>query len=115
MLDADLSKVRVLMLTSHVWDTCLLHKLDSKLAAEMIPGSFVIDYSGRLAKSQPDAFETVAKSTHATSWAPDTCFHVFRRREMRLRQNCAQPCVGAAVAFVAVGLAIDRANLCKFV
>ena len=78
MLTADLSQVRVLVLTSHVWDKQLCVRLDAKLAAEMLPGSFVIDYNGRLAESQPRRFTVVASVTVPTSWAGDTELHVFR-------------------------------------
>lgn len=37
MLDADLQRVRILVLTSHVWDAPLLERLDVKLAQEVPP------------------------------------------------------------------------------
>lgn len=37
MLDADLRRVRILVLTSHVWDAPLLQRLDAKLAGEVPP------------------------------------------------------------------------------
>ena len=37
MLDADLRRVRILVLTSHVWDVPLLQRLDAKLAREVPP------------------------------------------------------------------------------
>jgi hypothetical protein len=35
MLAADLRRVRILVLTSHVWDAQLLERLDAKLAEEV--------------------------------------------------------------------------------
>lgn len=37
MLDANLQRVRILVLTSHVWDVPLLERLDAKLAKEVVP------------------------------------------------------------------------------
>jgi hypothetical protein len=81
MLVADLSRVRVLVLTSHVWDKALLEKLDVKLAAEALPGTLVIDYGPRLAATQPHAFEKLTTITLPTSWDSSQPFCVFRRRK----------------------------------
>ncbi len=46
MLAADLRRVRILVLTSHVWDTHLLERLDEKLAKEVPPVCFATKFIG---------------------------------------------------------------------
>eukprot|EP01043_Picozoa_sp_COSAG02_P072864 COSAG02_NODE_13921_length_1330_cov_1.613323_2_plen_87_part_00 len=65
-------------------------------------GSFVIDYSPRLGKTQPEAFETLATVPMATSWCNDQPFSVFRKRALPYHLGG-----GACYTFVAIaGLAV---------
>ena len=74
----ELWQVRVLLLTSHAWDSELKQRLDDKLAAEVVAGSFVIDYSARLGGNA--RFELLLELPLEVSWTSEQCFCVFRAR-----------------------------------
>eukprot|EP01045_Picozoa_sp_COSAG04_P004509 COSAG04_NODE_196_length_20686_cov_2.719823_14_plen_99_part_00 len=75
----DLWQVRVLLLTSHAWDSELKQRLDDKLAAEVVAGSFVIDYSARLGACERCATATTTTATNTTTTTTATATQIDTR------------------------------------
>ena len=69
----------------------------------------MIDYSPRLGQTQPEAFETLATVTMATSWSSNQPFSVFRKRS-RLRSHEACCTVVAIAGVAATAAAVGRSH-----
>ena len=79
MLSASLENVGLIVLTSLCWDDAVHDAACAKLAAELLPGAFVIDYGDKLAAF--DAFSTVTDDPIRlpVSWGASQRFYVFKK------------------------------------
>ena len=76
MLNSDLSKASVLLLTSQCWDSGLVQAACSKIAAELPKGSVAVDYGEALTEWLG---EPVATVTAPVSWNEEQKFFVYRK------------------------------------
>eukprot|EP00736_Rhodelphis_marinus_P011508 Rmarinus@m.12691 len=77
MLQADLSRCGVLLLTSQCWDHELCHKVVAKISKEAALGTIVVDYSPNFDNN--NAFRLVEKVRGCVSWNPSHTFYVYER------------------------------------
>ena len=78
MLNSDLSKASVLLLTSQCWDSGLVRAACSKIAAELPKGSAAVDYGEALTEWLG---EPVACVSAPVSWNEEQKFFVYRKAD----------------------------------